>query len=132
MKNKSYLLIFTTIFTLLFSCKTNNVQNKISRENVLLTGKKEIEIYNQEKSKILILKYISNNNPVINFNYQVIDAKTKKELKKGIFIGKKIEWLDNSTLKATPYVGMIRQENNLILDDKKKEVSQPFTIIKIK
>ncbi|WP_405609957.1 hypothetical protein [Polaribacter sp. Asnod1-A03] len=130
-------LFFIAIFSIfIFSCKTNDVHNQGKKNNekiILENNEKEVEISNEEKSKILILRYTVNKSPVITFNYQVIDAKTKEELKKGVFVGTKLEWLDNTTLKATPHIGIIQKENDEILDDSKaKNKQNQYIIIKIK
>lgn len=57
-----------------------------------------------------------NKNPIIIYAYKVIDVKSKKELKEGVFTGEKIEWLDNSTLRCTKHVGMIKKDDNQLLD----------------
>lgn len=121
------------VFSLSFFCKTSNMnhKNQQKKENITLGSKeKTTEVYNENKSKILILNYTTDKSPVITFKYQVIDVKTAKELKKGVFIGEKIEWLDNTTLKCTPHIGMIQKQNNIILKDNTTKNTQ-YTIIKI-
>jgi hypothetical protein len=123
-----FLVIFSSLF---FFCKTNIVLKKeeIKNEEITFQEKQTVdEKYNQDKSKLLILSSISNKNPVITFNYRVIDTQTKKELKKGVFIGQSISWLDKTTLKCMPYVGMIQKEDDLILDGKKKNTPTYITI----
>ncbi|MFT5256671.1 MAG: hypothetical protein ACI8VJ_000563 [Polaribacter sp.] len=123
-----FLVIFSSLF---FFCKTNIVLKKeeIKNEEITFQEKQTVdEKYNQDKSKLLILSSISNKNPVITFNYRVIDTQTKKELKKGVFIGQSISWLDKTTLKCMPYVGMIQKEDDLILDGEKKNTPTYITI----
>ncbi|WP_166383603.1 hypothetical protein [Polaribacter sp. 11A2H] len=89
-----------------------------TKNNQIITFQdKEItdKVYNQDKSKVLMLQYTSTKNPVITFKYQVVDVKTNKELKKGVFTGEKMEWLDNTTLKCTPHIGMVQKQSDEVL-----------------
>jgi len=98
------------------------------KEVILEKNEKELKIYNEKKSKLLILRFSVNKSPVVTYNYQVIDVKTQKELKKGVFVGTKLEWLDNNTLKGTPHVGMVQKENDEILDKKTNRTPKYITI----
>ena len=119
MLNKIVQLFFLILISILFFfCKSNNVSKQNIKKNEIITFENsEIinKVYNQDKSKVLILKYISTKNPIITFKYQVIDTETNKELKKGTFTGEKIEWLDKKTLKCTPYIGMVKKESDEVL-----------------
>ncbi|MCG1034927.1 hypothetical protein [Polaribacter sargassicola] len=120
MYRKKQLFFIAILFISFFSCKTNKVHSKNKTDNkeiISEKNEKELKVYNEEKSKILILKFTINKSPIVTYNYQVIDVKTQKELKKGVFVGAKLEWLDNNTLKGTPHVGMIQKENDEILDE---------------
>lgn len=119
----SFLIIVSSVFIL---CKTKKVKDEIT----FTSKEKTDEIHSEDKSKILILNYVLDKNPVITFNYQVIEAKTKEELLKGVFVGEKIEWLDNTSLKCKHYVGMIQKDNDQILEENKNDGAQ-YTIIKI-
>lgn len=119
----SFLIIVSSVFIL---CKTKKVKDEIT----FTSKEKTAEIHSEDKSKILILNYVLDKNPVITFNYQVIEAKTKEELLKGVFVGEKIEWLDNTSLKCKHHVGMIQKDNDQILEENKNDGAQ-YTIIKI-
>lgn len=121
--------VFTTIilitFATFFNCKTKKVNEKNMQNNEIITYSSEEttdKIYNLNKTKLLILKYKINKSPIINYSYQVIDVKTKKELKKGVFTGEKIEWLDNNTLRCKPYVGVEVDNNELLEGNKKRKI----------
>ncbi len=135
MLNKTIRLFFLMLISsLFFFCKSNQVnKNNSKKKDEIITfndHKVVKEIYNQNKSKLLILNYVTTKNPVITFNYQVLDVKTKKELKKGVFIGEKMEWLDESSLKCTPYIGMIEKENDVIIEENTPKKKR-YTTIKI-
>ncbi len=119
MLNKTIQLFFLMLVSsLFFFCKSNNVSKQNTKNNQIITFQdKEItdKVYNQDKSKVLMLQYTSTKNPVITFKYQVVDVKTNKELKKGIFTGEKMEWLDNTTLKCTPHIGMVQKQSDEVL-----------------
>ena len=122
MYNKKSLIICIIIISSLFTfCKTKKVKDS-SMDN------QEEIIFNANKSMMLILDYTLGKNPIITYSYQVIDAKTKKELKKGVFTGDKIEWLDNNTLKCTPYIGMTIRENDQVIEGSKNENVKYITI----
>ena len=132
MYNKKMIIIFTIIISCLFTfCKTKKVKDSSmdNQEEIIFTTKKTTDsIYNANKSKILILEYTRGKNPIITYSYRVIDAKTKKEFKKGIFTGDKIEWLDNNTLKCTPYIGMAIKESDQVIEGTKNEKVKYITI----
>ncbi len=119
MLNKTIQLFFLMLVSsLFFFCKSNNVSKQNTKNNQIITFQdKEItdKVYNQDKSKVLMLQYTSTKNPVITFKYQVVDVKTNKELKKGVFTGEKMEWLDNTTLKCTPHIGMVQKQSDEVL-----------------
>ncbi|WP_158840199.1 hypothetical protein [Polaribacter sp. L3A8] len=133
MLNKIVQLLFLMLISsLFFFCKSNQVNKNNSKNNdeiITFESHKIVkEIYNKNKSKLLILNYVEGNSPVVTFNYQVIDVKTKKELKKGVFTGEKMEWLDESSLKGTPYVGIIEKENDLIIGENTPTKKRYITI----
>ncbi|PQJ68983.1 hypothetical protein [Polaribacter butkevichii] len=107
-----------------------NKNNSKKKDEIITFESHKIvkEIYNQNKSKLLILKYVEGKSPVITFNYQVIDVKTKRELKKGVFTGEKMEWLDESSLKCTPYIGIIEKENDVIIEENTPTKKRYITI----
>lgn len=131
MSSKKTLMILTIISSLFVFCKTKKVDEyNVDKKDIITSGSKKTteKIYNNDKSKLLILEYTLNKNPIITYNYSVINAKTKEELKKGVFTGEKIEWLNNDTLKCTPYVGMIKKENDQILEKGKDQKINYITI----
>ncbi|WP_439132056.1 hypothetical protein [Polaribacter sp.] len=131
MNTKKKLLVFTIICCSFIFCKTKKVNETNMQENKLTTTNKKIttdKVYNFDKSKVLILKYIVDKNPIIKYNYKVIDVKTQKELKEGVFTGDKIEWLDNNTLKCTPYVGMVKKDDDRVLENTTKNNVNFITI----
>ena len=131
MSSKKTLIILTIISSLFVFCKTKKVDEyNVDQKDIITSGSKKTteKIYNNDKSKLLILEYTLNKNPIITYNYSVINAKTKEELKKGVFTGEKIEWLNNDTLKCTPYVGMIKKENDQILEKGKDQKINYITI----
>jgi hypothetical protein len=132
MYNKKSLIICIIIISSLFTfCKTKKVKDSSmdNQEEIIFNTKKTTDnIYNANKSMMLILDYTLGKNPIITYSYQVIDAKTKKELKKGVFTGDKIEWLDNNTLKCTPYIGMTIRENDQVIEGSKNENVKYITI----
>lgn len=134
MQKKTLQLIFLVmISSLLLFCKSKKVNDdKMNdKDKITITSKENTtKIYSEDKSKILILNFTTNTNPIITYNYKVIDAKTKLELKKGVFVGEKIEWLDNTSLKCTPHIGMIEKESNQVLEGNKSDNTQ-YIIIKI-
>lgn len=126
----TFLILVSSLF---FFCKSNNVNKQNTKNNQIITFQdKEItdKIYNQDKSKVLILQYTSTKSPVITFKYQVVDVKTNKELKKGVFTGEKMEWLDKNTLKCKPYTGMIKKESDEIITES-IPTKQKYVFIKI-
>ena len=130
MLKKTLQLFILTLFSGVFlCCKAVNIyENKKERPPTFKESKITKELYNQDKSKLLILNYVINKSPIISFNYKVVDTKTKKELKKGVFIGEKIEWLGATPLKCTKHVGMIQKEDDRILFSEAKENRNYITI----
>lgn len=122
-KSKKMFISLILVSNLFVFCKSKSINenNLDDKKLVTYTNKKVTDkIFNDDKSKLLILEYEFNKNPVINFNYLVLDSKTNEELKKGVFAGSKIEWLNNNTLKCTPYIGMISLEDEKSTGDKSK------------
>ena len=126
MKNKIKIFFIIVITTLFASCKTKKLNNNVivnSNQNKTIDT-----VYNSDKSMILILDYFVTKNPIITYNYSVIDSKTKKELIKGVFTGDTIEWLNKDTLKCKPYVGMIKKESDVVLRKKQDQKTKYITI----
>lgn len=118
--NMQHKYLFITIILIVivsfFNCKTKKVNEKnMNNQEINAGSNKEVteEIFNADKTKLLILKYELIKNPIIKYSYQVMDVKSNKELKKGVFAGEKIEWLDNNTLRCRPYVGMVKANNDI-------------------
>jgi hypothetical protein len=131
MSSKKTLITLTIISSLFVFCKTKKVdEHNVGQKDIITSGSKKTteKIYNSDKSKLLILEYTLNKNPVITYNYSVINSKTKEELKKGVFTGDRIEWLDNNTLKCMTYIGMIKKENDLVLEEGKNQKKNYITI----
>ena len=101
--------LFLLFSCLIFNCKSKPVQN-MEQKNKITFEQKEVvkEIHNQDKSLLLILKYKIDGNLPITFNYKVIEAKNKKIIKEGVFIGSKVEWLDSNRLKCIEHFGIIK------------------------
>ena len=104
--------------------------NKEEQENKITFQSKDVtkELYNQDKTLLLILKYKADGNLPTTFNYKVIDVKTKEKKKEGVFIGSKIEWQDNTSLKCFVHKGIIQKEDLL---DSEKNNSNNYIIIEI-
>lgn len=111
-KNKFQVLFL--IFILSFgSCKTQKVSElSVNKKQEIGFKAKKItkEIYNQDNTKLLILNYLLERSPIITFHYEVMDTKTQKELRKGVFVGTNMGWLDASTLKCTHHVGIVKKD----------------------
>jgi len=134
MLKKTLQLFILTLFSgLFFFCKTNNVhENKKDNQPTFQEIEITQKLHNQDKSKLLLLNYLKGVSPIITYNYKVVDTKTNKELKKGVFVGEKIEWLNLSTLKCTKHVGMIQKEDdNILLSETKNNTSINYITIKI-
>ncbi|PQB08142.1 hypothetical protein BST83_14065 [Polaribacter filamentus] len=126
-------MLCSLFLSFFLSCKSKSL-HKIEEENKIIFKEREVvkEIYNQKKTLLLILKHNADGNLPITFHYKVIDVKTKKEKKEGVFIGSKIEWQDNTSLKCFAHVGMIRKEDYNFSEKTKKKPSTNYTIIEIK
>jgi hypothetical protein len=125
-----FLILFSGVF---FFCKSNDIREK-KKKNLLTFIESKItkEVYNQDKSKLLMLSYVTYKSPIISYNFKVVDSKTKRVLKKGVFIGEKIEWLDATTLKCTKHVGMIQKtEDHILSPETKKKTAMNYIIIHI-
>ncbi|MEO9571090.1 MAG: hypothetical protein ABJH82_09605 [Polaribacter sp.] len=109
------------------------MHKKNQEEEKLVTFQEEKvikKVYNQEKTLLLVLEYkVDGNLPTI-FKYKVIDVKTKEVKKEGIFVGVKIEWYDNESLRCFVHKGIIEKTDNDL--SKEKEVRNDYIIIKIK
>jgi hypothetical protein len=131
--HKKYIL--TLIIIIVLSTFINCRSKKIDKKEAVITFqiKENIkETYNKNKTLLLILRSKADGNLPITFNYKVVDSKMKKVLKKGIFVGEKMEWLDAKRLKCTKHVGMIQKEDDQILSQEtKKKTATNYNIIDI-
>ena len=126
------LVLSIFIFNVLVFCKAKDVNgHSVENNKIKIIKSKETtdKIFSFDKTKVLILTYKIDKSPIIKFNYQVIDTDTKKELKKGVFTGVKIEWLDNNALKCEPYVGIEVENSKLFKRNIKKQIN--YITIKI-
>ena len=121
------------IFNVLVFCKAKDVNDhNVEKIKIIISKETTDKIFSFDKTKVLILTYKIDKSPIIKFNYQVIDTDTKKELKKGVFVGEKMEWLDATTLKCTKHVGMIQKEDDQILSpETKNKIIINYSIINI-
>ena len=123
---KKYLFRFITIIViaLFFNCKSKkmNLKGIPIEQNLKKVSK---EILSPDKSKKLILSYMEDLNARKEFNYIVLNSKTKKELIRGSFIGLKMEWNNNKSIKGYLFQGIVRE--NYSVDD-----SNTYKIIQIK
>ena len=122
MNNITKIAVFFLFLCLFFNCKSKSVEKPKEENNITFSEKNVVkEIYNAKKSLLLILNFKSSMEQPTTFNYKVVDVSSKKTIKEGVFVGTKIEWLDNTTLKCFTYRGTIQKE----------EDSNNYTIIKI-
>ncbi|WP_288955148.1 hypothetical protein [uncultured Polaribacter sp.] len=100
---------------------------KPEEENKITFSEKNVvkEIYNAKKSMLLVLNYKSGMNQPITFNYKVLDLPSKEIIKTGVFIGNKIEWLDNTSLKCYEHTGMIQKEDKSLDNYKIIKITNP-------
>lgn len=120
------------LIIIMFSCKSKDV-SKTNKEPIITFNNKEIkeEIYNQEKSLLLVLNYTQDINPQKSINYKVLSTKTKEVIKQGTFVGLKLEWFTNNQLKGHLYQGMIEKESDNPLNQT-TSTEKNFTLIDIK
>tara|TARA_B110000902_G_scaffold249687_1_gene308108 strand:- start:196 stop:603 length:408 start_codon:yes stop_codon:yes gene_type:complete len=132
-RNLLILALSIFIFNVLVFCKAKDVNDhNVEKIKIIISKETTDKIFSFDKTKILILTYKMDKSPIIKFNYQVIDTDTKKELKKGVFVGEKMEWLDATTLKCTKHVGMIQKEDDQILSpETKNKIIINYSIINI-
>ncbi|MEO9570700.1 MAG: hypothetical protein ABJH82_12895 [Polaribacter sp.] len=133
MKNKLIkLLLFFFFFSFFFNCKSKNVNQIEDKNNITFLSTDIIKtLYNQDKSLLLIIKYKEDGNIPTTFNYKVKNIKSNKIVKEGLFIGRKIEWYDNSSLKCIEHVGIIREENSRLSTIENSKKTKNYTIVKI-
>jgi hypothetical protein len=135
MLRKSIIIVSLVVYSsLFFFCKSNTSNKEVPKKNTVVTFKEQevtTQIYNDDKSMLLVLNYVIEKSPIITYSYKVIDLKTREELKKGVFIGQKIEWLDRSSLKCIHHVGMVRKEDDQLLLTGKDRSNMNYTVIKI-
>lgn len=131
---KSFKLINLTFYLLclfVLSCKTKEVPKNNQIDKITIIEKSITKnIYNKEKTLILNLNFFQGKEPIINYNYKILNAITKKELVSGVFSGTHMEWFDNSSIKAFKYVGMVKNEGNEVVEDINIE-NDNYIIIKI-
>lgn len=101
-------LLVASVF---ISCKSKKMDKNKDIKIVFNEQKVIKEIHSPDRSKLLILTYLEDMNARKDFDYKVIDIKTKKELIIGTFRGVKIEWRTNNNLKGYLFQGMIEKEN---------------------
>jgi|TARA_B110000967_G_scaffold206210_1_gene252421 hypothetical protein len=132
-RNLLILALSIFIFNVLVFCKAKDVNDhNVEKIKIIISKETTDKIFSFDKTKVLILTYKIDKSPIIKFNYQVIDTDTKKELKKGVFVGEKMEWLDATTLKCTKHVGMIQKEDDQILSpETKNKIIINYSIINI-
>lgn len=134
LKKPLQILSLVIIFSSFLFCKTKKINDDMdNKDKITFTNKeKTTQVYSQNKSKVLVLNYVLSKNPVITYNYKVIDAKTKEELISGAFSGIKMEWNDNESIKGYKYVGMAEGHGDEILTRGKKIQNKNITVIQIK
>ena len=94
-----------------FNCKTKNIKDTENKEIVMQYKNILKEILSPDKSKILILEYVDKMEIPILFKYKVLDSTSKKELISGIFLGVKMEWEDDASIKAHSYIAIVEKDN---------------------
>ena len=116
-------VLFFMLSCLFFGCKSKPVVKK--DESKITFQEKGItkEIYNEDKTLLLILTYKDDFNIPKTFNYKVIDSKKNETKKEGVFIGSRIVWYDKNSLQCFEHQGIVEKE---------EDSPQGFTIIKIK
>ncbi len=126
MNNVIKITFFFLFSCLFFNCKSKTVK-KPEEENKITFSEKNVvkEIYNAKKSMLLVLNYKSGMNQPITFNYKVLDLPSKEIIKTGVFIGNKIEWLDNTSLKCYEHTGMIQKEDKSLDNYKIIKITNP-------
>jgi hypothetical protein len=94
-----------------FNCKTKNIKDTENKEIVMQYKNILKEILSPDKSKILILEYVDKMEIPILFKYKVLDSTSKKELISGIFSGVKMEWEDDTSIRAHSYIAIVEKDN---------------------
>lgn len=131
-KKHVFVVIIIMVSVVFFNCKSKKVDNKDGID-ITFTEKKVTKEFNSpDKSKLLILDYLQSKNPLITFNYKVVDIKTKEELISGTFSGIRMEWNDNKSIKGHKYVGMAEADNDEVLIEGNKIKNKNITVIQIK
>ena len=80
---------------------------KTTKNPILFQNEIKKVLKSPQKTKNLIITYSEDINAVIKFNYNVLDLKSNKILKSGIFEGIKLDWNDDNSLKGYLYQGMV-------------------------
>ena len=125
--------LFLLLLVLCCSCKSSSIDaNRKTVKPTISFEEKELikEIYSKDRSKLLILKYVAVKSPTTTYHYTVKELPSGKELKKGTFVGTKMEWSDANTLKGYLHVGMVKKEEDLDLI-KERNPNMKFILIKI-
>tara|TARA_B110000967_G_C18901647_1_gene575855 strand:+ start:5396 stop:5743 length:348 start_codon:yes stop_codon:yes gene_type:complete len=103
----------------LFSCKSKEMVNNTKKSNLTFQNNIiENKSYNQDKTMLLVTSYKGDMQPRRTINYKVLNSKSKKILKEGIFIGMKLEWFALNQLKGYLYIGMTQKESDEVLQNK--------------
>lgn len=125
--------VFFSLFLLysVFSCKTKKMEVEKKKditfkENTVIKK----EVYNFDKTMVLVMEYTATKEPFKTINYQVLDSKNKEVKKKDTFLGTKMEWYTNNSLKAYIYRGTVKKDDTSLLDSKDNE-NDNFKIITI-
>lgn len=127
------ILIQICVFSFLvivFSCKSTEVTNKKEVSSIISkTISFNKETYNHNKSMLLVTSYKEDINPIKTIDYKVLDSKSKKVLREGVFVGMKLEWYTINQLQGHKYIGMVEQDVGHLSKDNQK--NKNITIINI-
>lgn len=101
-----YFFTLTVVIFIFSCCKSKNL--KTTKKNPIFLQNEIKKVYDSpQKTKKLIITYSEDMNAVIKFNYNVLDLKSNKILRSGIFEGIKLEWNDDNSLKGYLHQGMV-------------------------
>lgn len=67
---------------------------------------------------LLVTSYKEDIQPRRTINYKVLNSRSKKTLKEGVFTGMKLEWFALNQLKGYLYIGMTQKESDEVLPNK--------------
>ena len=119
MKNRVSLTV-SSLFCLLFlsSCKCKQLTPNAQDYNVQQNTDRIVEkTYNLSKTMLLVTSFKNDLIARKIIDYNVLDVETKKILKCGSFEGTKLVWYTNTELKGYPHIGIIKENNNELLED---------------